>query len=88
LNVGDANRDGVVNGSDFALLGANWQGTGKTWDQGDFNDDGLVNGSDFALLGGKWQVTKVPVAIQGVPEPSTLAMFGLAGALFAARRRS
>jgi hypothetical protein len=47
---GDANRDLAVNGSDFALLAANFGRTGRSWSTGDFNDDTAVNGADFALL--------------------------------------
>jgi hypothetical protein len=47
---GDANLDGVVNGSDFSIVAANF-GLGVTnWDQGNFNYGDSVNGSDFSLL--------------------------------------
>ena len=51
---GDANLDGSVNGSDFALLAGNFGRTGCAWVEGDFNDDGSVNGTDFALLAGNF----------------------------------
>jgi autotransporter-associated beta strand protein len=48
---GDLNQDGVVNGTDFGILAANF---GKSvtggWEDGDLNYDGVVNGSDFGLL--------------------------------------
>ena len=48
---GDANLDGSVNGSDFAILAANFnKGVTNGWEQGDFNYDGSVNGTDFAAL--------------------------------------
>jgi arabinogalactan endo-1,4-beta-galactosidase len=47
---GDANLDGVVNGSDFGILAANFGQQVNGWDQGDFNYDGVVNGSDFGAL--------------------------------------
>src|SRR5579864_3776304 len=47
--LGDANLDGKVNGSDFAILAANFNQTGG-WDQGDFDYSGSVNGIDFAYL--------------------------------------
>jgi hypothetical protein len=47
---GDANVDGVVNGTDFARLAGNFGRSGLEWPGGDFNYDGLVNGADFALL--------------------------------------
>jgi hypothetical protein len=48
--LGDANLDGAVNGSDFAILAANFNKSVSGWDQGDFNYDGSVNGVDFAFL--------------------------------------
>jgi len=48
--LGDANLDGEVNGADFTLMAANFNLSGRVWDQGDFNYDGDVNGSDFVLL--------------------------------------
>jgi YVTN family beta-propeller protein len=49
-NPGDVNRDGGVNGSDFAILAANFGKSGMQWTNGDFTMDGTINGSDFALL--------------------------------------
>jgi autotransporter-associated beta strand protein len=48
--LGDANLDGVVNGSDFTILVGNIDYAGKSWDQGNFNYDDRVNGSDFTEL--------------------------------------
>ncbi|MGD0139458.1 MAG: autotransporter-associated beta strand repeat-containing protein [Tepidisphaeraceae bacterium] len=48
--LGDANLDGLVNGSDFNILAANFNQSITGWDQGDFNYDGLVNASDFNVL--------------------------------------
>lgn len=88
LLPGDANRDGSVNGSDFALLGGSWQ-QAADWDGGDFTGaDNFVDGSDFALLGGNWQQSQVPVAISAVPEPTSVVLFSLSFAgLLATRRR-
>jgi autotransporter-associated beta strand protein len=47
---GDANLDGVVNGTDFSILASNFGQGDNGWDQGDFDYGGVVNGSDFALL--------------------------------------
>jgi rhamnogalacturonan endolyase len=47
---GDANLDGVVNGSDFGILAARFGQQVTGWDKGDFNYDGVVNGSDFGAL--------------------------------------
>ena len=48
--LGDANLDGKVNGTDFNLLAANFNQSGRSWDEGDFNYDGNVNGTDFVLM--------------------------------------
>ena len=47
---GDANLDGVVNGTDFGILAASFGQQASAWDKGDFTYDGVVNGSDFGLL--------------------------------------
>jgi hypothetical protein len=48
--LGDANLDGIVNGSDFSILAANF-GQGYTnWDQGNFLYTPAVNGTDFSAL--------------------------------------
>jgi autotransporter-associated beta strand protein len=48
--LGDANLDGVVNGSDFSILAANF-GLGETnWDQGNFLFTPTIDGSDFSAL--------------------------------------
>jgi fibronectin-binding autotransporter adhesin len=47
---GDANLDGVVNGTDFGILAAHFGDQVTAWDEGDFNYDGVVNGSDFGAL--------------------------------------
>jgi len=52
--LGDANLDGAVNGTDFAIMAANFNKADQPghsgWDEGDFNYDGSVNGADFAEL--------------------------------------
>jgi hypothetical protein len=55
---GDANLDGVVDGSDYSLIDAGYAsnqpgftGTVLTgWYNGDFNYDGVIDGSDYALI--------------------------------------
>ena len=64
--AGDVNRDRSVNGTDFALLAANFGRTGRTYGEGDVNGDGAVNGTDFAILAGNFGRT-VPVPAPAVP---------------------
>jgi Calx-beta domain len=47
--VGDANLDGVVDGSDFGIWNSNKFTSGGGWCGGDFNADGVTDGSDFGL---------------------------------------
>jgi hypothetical protein len=63
---GDANFDGAVNGTDFALLAGNFGKTGQTWNTGDFNFDSAVNGTDFALLAGNFGRT--------IPSPAAASL--------------
>ena len=84
----DANLDRTVNLADFAVLGQNFGGTGKTWATGDFNGDNLVNLGDFAVLGqnfGRSLPASSDAATAAVPEPATALL--LAPALALLRRR-
>jgi hypothetical protein len=62
--VGDANLDGIVNGSDFSIL-ANTFGLGYTnWDQGNFLFTPTVNGTEFSALSANFgQGVSLPAAI-------------------------
>jgi hypothetical protein len=46
----DANQDRKVDLTDFTVLAANFNGTGKHFSQGDFNYDGHVDLTDFTML--------------------------------------
>lgn len=82
---GDANGDGVVDGSDVTILADNWQATTSAGASvGDFNGDGIVDGSDVTIIADNWQYgvssQDSPVSVGGdsgvaVPEPSVWAMF-------------
>jgi uncharacterized protein (TIGR03790 family) len=58
LLKGDINRDGFVDISDLAIMGAHWdedmQSGGFGWTLGDINSDGTVDISDLAILGAHW----------------------------------
>ncbi len=47
---GDANLDGVVNGSDYTLIDNGFNNNLSGWQNGDFNYDGHVNGSDYTII--------------------------------------
>jgi autotransporter-associated beta strand protein len=52
---GDANLDGVINGTDYTLIdnGFNSQSTANPlsgWRNGDFNYDGKINGDDYSMI--------------------------------------
>ncbi len=47
---GDANLDGVVNGSDYTLIDNGFNNGLAGWRNGDFNYDGVVNGDDYTLI--------------------------------------
>ena len=76
--VGDANLDGKVNTSDFALLAAGFSQTSAGWVQGDFNYDGVVNALDFNIFatqfGATGTVPSMGLALGSVvPEPVSIA---------------
>jgi hypothetical protein len=78
--IGDANLDGAVNGSDFAILAANFNKAVNSWDQGDFNYDGSVNGSDFAALAANFNhgASGASVAIAPTSDMAALEAFATA----------
>ncbi|MBN2021153.1 MAG: PEP-CTERM sorting domain-containing protein [Pirellulales bacterium] len=83
---GDANKDGVVDEKDAAILAAHWLTSGGVaWGDGDFNADDHVDDLDLAILAANWS----PGGGAAVPEPSTLAgVVALALAVAAWRRRT
>jgi peptidyl-prolyl cis-trans isomerase A (cyclophilin A) len=84
LPAGDYNLDGVVNQADLAIWQADFGSTTKA--EADGNGDGRVDGKDFLV----WQRTfaqSVPLAsLATVPEPSSVAIVGIALLGFATRR--
>lgn len=76
LIPGDANLDGVVDGSDFNIWNANKFTPVAAWCSGDFNADGNVDGSDFNI----WNANKFTASDGAglVPEPSGIVLVAMA----------
>jgi hypothetical protein len=69
-----------VNGSDFAILAANFGTMPRTFAQGDLNGDQSVNGSDFAILAANFG--------RSVPQPAVVDAAAFATKQAAAPARS
>jgi autotransporter-associated beta strand protein len=78
--LGDANLDGAVNGSDFAILASNFNRAVNGWDEGDFNYDGAVNGADFAALAANFN-QGVGSSVALVPDTAAVNTFASANGL-------
>lgn len=89
-NNADFNADNIVDGKDFLI----WQrgfGAAGTLATGDANNDTLVNDADLAIFKTQFGTDPTPAvgAVAAIPEPTTLALAGVAvlGTLASARRR-
>lgn len=76
--IADANFDMVVNGTDLAILKANFGSSGvQDYNRGDFDGNGVINATDLAILKSNFGYS-APTGSE-VPEPMTLGMLGLGG---------
>ncbi len=97
--AGDTDFDGDVDFNDaWALLGAYKAEGDWTWFNGDFNHDGVVDEADADILlanygtgvAGGLDSTSIESALasmDGVPEPTTLALLAIGGCALLRRRR-
>jgi hypothetical protein len=88
---GDVDDDGDVDVDDFELIRANFFGIDVGRSQGDLNQDGIVDLVDF----GEWKDNYPSPSdgflgqlVGGVPEPGSLVLLGIGGAIVAAGRAS
>ena len=91
IPLGDASRDGTVDGGDYTLWADTFLSTGALWKHGDFNIDGVVDGGDYTIWADHFLQT-IPFSssslAMAVPEPSSLVLAVLAGTLLLAGHRA
>ncbi|HDZ22465.1 hypothetical protein LCGC14_0269610 [marine sediment metagenome] len=83
---GDFNLDGLIDGTDLALMKTAFGQPGQTYADGNANCDAFVDGTDLAILKTNFGYI-APPSPGGVPEPMTIGLLGVGG-LGLLRRRS
>jgi hypothetical protein len=90
--AGDTNNNGLVEFNDFTPIRDNFLNTTNLRANGDLDGNGFVDIADFrewknAFSGPPALIQMALAQLQSVPEPSSLALIGLATAFFAGSRR-
>jgi hypothetical protein len=75
---GDANLDGVVDGSDFIRWNENRFSSDGLWSLGDFDGDGFVDGTDF-IRWNEHRFTSIGPLVVAEPAAGTLLLWYLLG---------
>lgn len=89
----DANNDGLVDVGDLGILATHYGRGNMSWADGDFTGDGIVDVGDLAVLASNYGNSYSNPAYGGapggdpIPEPGTVALLALGGALLLLRRR-
>jgi hypothetical protein len=87
LLVGDADRSGTVDNTDFGIVINNFFQSPRTWDQGDFDSSGTVDNTDFGFVINNFFQSSASPAIGAVPEPASFGLLAAAGLLLAVVRK-
>ena len=80
---GDFNLDGLVNGTDAAIMKAAFGTWPRGWAGGNANCDDIVNATDLAILAGNFG-SEAPAST--VPEPVTMSLLAVGGLALLKRR--
>ncbi len=87
LLEGDANRDGMVSGADYASVQSHFGESGVFGIPGDANGDGVVSAGDFASVQANFGSVATEAAPGVVPEPATIALLSFGFVALARRRK-
>ena len=71
---GDANGDGIVDGSDYTIWADHYLMTDATLDDGDFNGDCIVDGADYTLWADNFAPNPALASALSVPEPASWSL--------------
>jgi VCBS repeat-containing protein len=71
---GDADRNGVVDAEDAALVAQYWGRTDAWWEMGDFDRDGRVGLRDAAILAANWGARREEAFLSAIPEPGAFTL--------------